>query len=816
MSRNQRLNATLTIGAALQSSVRRNLDVVGRGLKQVGSEISTINTRKRELDKQRRVLERQGESVTELDKEYQKLNDTLRGLEDRQRRLRDVQNAAGQVGSAFSNMRSEVSRFGRRAAVVVGGAAASVFGLSNSTAKMGDEVAKSADRIGIGTDALQELRYAGERAGVGAESVDSALDSMNRNIGQAEQGLGRARKSFDELNLSAEELGRMSAEERFLTIVDSLEEVESATKRAALEQTIFGENLITMTREGRDGINKLREDARALGIIIPEDAARGAEDFQDALHDARESVRGLRNTIGSELMPVVGDAMKDFTGYLRDNRESVERFAKALGEGMREALPVVRDIGSGLATIGRKVGDGISKLAEFVGGWDRLGGIIGTVFAGKALASIGTFAWSLGRLGWAVGALVGTNGLAKVAKGIGLVGKAILKNPIGLAILAVAGGAWLIKKNWESISEWFARLWDNVGDIFKGAGELIAGIFTLDMERAKDGSLAIWEAYQASWETIWAGITGTAEYAWEKGIAPLLDRMGALDWVEEKWASFNAFIGEGMTEALKMGEVAWERFSDALSKIVDWLGERFQWLLDRLAPILNAGPALREIGGNARDAVKERAGAAVDYVADTRVGRWVSGLRKGDPQERAVGGTFSSARPLLVGEQGAELLFPNRGGFIATNRQLKDMAGKVARIGAVSAALGTSAVPAAAAPDFAQDVPDAIRIPAALAPDMLRDAPGALRIPAAAAPDFAQDVPEVMQTPSALSEVAIAAPRQSEGSREPANHSVSIGDIHIHAAPGMDGRALFAEFERELKRRGRSALYDIGATRPGG
>ena len=769
MSRNQRLNATLTIGAALQSSVRRNLDVVGRGLKQVGSEISTINTRKRELDKQRRVLERQGESVTELDKEYQKLNDTLRGLEDRQRRLRDVQNAAGQVGSAFSNMRSEVSRFGRRAAVVVGGAAASVFGLANSTAKMGDEVAKSADRIGIGTDALQELRYAGERAGIGAESVDSALDSMNRNIGQAEQGLGRARKGFDELGLSAEELGRMSAEERFLTIVDSLEEVESATKRAALEQTIFGDNLINMTREGRDGINKLREDARALGIIIPEDAARGAEDFQDALHDARESVRGLRNTIGSELMPVVGDAMKDFTGYLRDNRESVERFAKALGEGMREALPVVRDIGSGLATIGRKVGDGISKLAEFVGGWDRLGGIIGTVFAGKALASIGTFAWSLGRLGWAVGALVGTNGLAKVAKGIGLVGKAILKNPIGLAILAVAGGAWLIKKNWESISEWFARLWDNVGDIFKGAGELIAGIFTLDMERAKDGSLAIWEAYQASWETIWAGITGTAEYAWEKGIAPLLDRMGALDWVEEKWASFNAFIGEGMTEALKMGEVAWERFSDALSKIVDWLGERFQWLLDRLEPILKAGARLREIGSNIRDS-----GARFNPFSDD-----FDPLNRG-AQERAVGGTFSSARPLLVGEQGAELLFPDRGGFIATNRQLKDMAGKVARIGAVSAALGTSAVPAAAAPDFAQDVP------------------------------------EVMQTPSALSEVAIAAPRQSEGSREPANHSVSIGDIHIHAAPGMDPRAIAIEVQRELRRAQRGALYDTASYRPGG
>jgi uncharacterized protein YoxC len=605
MARNQKLNATLTIGAALQGSVRRNLDVVGRGLKQVGAEISTLTARKRELDKQRDVLERQGKSVADLDREYKQLNETLARLEDRQRRLRNVQNAVAGVGSSFTNMTGEVTRFARRATVVVGGASAAIFGLANSTATLGDDVAKTADRLGVGIEALQEFRYAGERTGIGAAAVDAAFETMNKNIGQATMGLGRSRKAFKQLGLEVDALARMSADERFEAIADALAGVENEAQRAALTAQIFGSDIGNLTRNGSAGIRGLRDDARSLGFALSETAARNAEDFKDALLDAQLGAQGLKNTIGAELMPVVTDVMRDFTGWLRENREPVREFAQRLGDGLREAVPVIGQIVSGLTSVSAKVGRGIAQVAEFVGGWDRLGAIIGTVFAGKAIASVVTFGFALGKLIWAVGALVAPAALPAVAVALKAIGAALVANPIGAAIMAIALGAGLIIANWDKI--------------------------------------------RPHLEPLFAWFNSALEFARDNVVTPFF---------------------EAIDSGVAAGIAAWERFRDALGAIVDWLGKKFQWLLDKLQPILNAGTKLREIGGSI-------VGGVTGFFSSDEPSAGSGGRRK---QERAVGGSFAGGRPLLVGERGAELMFPDRGGFIATNRQLQGMAERVAQI----------------------------------------------------------------------------------------------------------------------------------------
>ncbi len=626
MARNQKLNATLTIGAALSGSVRRNLDVVGRGLKQVGGEISAITARKRELDKQRAVLERQGKSVGDLDREYKELNETLRRLEDRQRRLRNVQQAAAGVGTAFTNMTGEVTRFARRATVVVGGASAAIFGLANSTATLGDDVAKTADRLGVGIEALQEFRYAGERTGVGAAAVDAAFEQMNKGIGDAVNGMGRARNALAELNLDANELAQMDADERFMAIADALEGVENAAERSALSARLFGTDLSNLTRGGSEGIRALRDDARSLGFALSEDAARNAEGFKDALLDAQLGVQGLRNTIGAELMPVVTDVMQEFTGWLRENREPVTDFAQRLGDGLREAVPVIGQIVSGLTDVSARVGRGIAQVAEFVGGWDRLGAIIGTVFAGKAIMSVANFGFALGKLVWAVGALVAPVALPMVKAAIIGIGTALKANPIGLAITLIALAAGLIIKNWDKI--------------------------------------------RPHLEPIFEWFNGALLWARDNVVTPFF---------------------EAIDSGVAMGVAAWERFREGLGRVVDWLGERFQWLLDKLQPILDAGGRLREIGGNISSTA-----ARFNPFGDN-----FDPLNRG-AQERAVGGSFSGGRPLLVGERGAELMFPNRGGFIATNRQLQSMAERVAQIRDV--AFGGMQQAAQAAQQIALDV----------------------------------------------------------------------------------------------------------------
>ncbi|HHK9555511.1 TPA: hypothetical protein ACQZHX_004964, partial [Enterobacter sichuanensis] len=42
------------------------------------------------------------------------------------------------------------------------------------------------------------------------------------------------------------------------------------------------------------------------------------------------------------------------------------------------------------------------------------------------------------------------------------IGRALLMNPIGLAITAVAAAAYLIYRNWGAVSSWFKQRWADI------------------------------------------------------------------------------------------------------------------------------------------------------------------------------------------------------------------------------------------------------------------------------------------------------------------------------------------------------------------
>lgn len=55
-----------------------------------------------------------------------------------------------------------------------------------------------------------------------------------------------------------------------------------------------------------------------------------------------------------------------------------------------------------------------------------------------------------------------------------ILGRALLLNPIGLAITAIAGGAYLIYKYWGPISNFFKNLWNGIVDGFRTAVKVIS------------------------------------------------------------------------------------------------------------------------------------------------------------------------------------------------------------------------------------------------------------------------------------------------------------------------------------------------------
>jgi len=249
-------------------------------------------------------------------------------------------------------------------------------------------------------------------------------------------------------------------------------------------------------------------------------------------------MKGMKNVIGAELQPAITSLMKDLFGWMKENKAQVKSFANEFGERLKAAIPVIKDVAVGFASMAKGIGTITRHMAGFVGGFDNLGMILAFVFAMKPVMAILAFGKSIAVATHAVlgfsGALpymqaglsktllgakwlgaglktilpkagllflkfgkgmvsilgVASKALWAFTAGLAKMGIALLANPItwivaGIAA-AVAGAAYLIYKNWDGISGWFSDRWKDVKTAFAGG---LAGVGKLLMNWSPFGLL---------------------------------------------------------------------------------------------------------------------------------------------------------------------------------------------------------------------------------------------------------------------------------------------------------------------------------------
>lgn len=413
-------------------------------------------------------LKKMGTAEAELDRRTAK---TTRTLDKQQRtlaRLNNLKLKAGALGGAFQDARSGIAGLAK-GGLAVGAGLGGLFAITNATAGLGDSSAKTADRLGLEIEALQELRYAGERSGIATANVDKSIEQLGKRTGEAVQGLGQARYAFEELGLSATDLKSLKPDETLGVLADRLMGVENQTERLALANQLFGRSggqMLIMMKNGSAGLEELRENARQTGYVLGEQAARDSETFKDVLLDTELTLKGLRNTLGVELMPVFTDAMRTFGTWVRSNRELVKSFSADFAQGFKEAIPTILNTTKGLAAALGTVGAFTGFLADLAGGFDNLGIALGTIFIAKHVFSFLMLAKAL--LGVAGTAISLAPAILNIGGALAAVGKLLVLNPIGLAVTAIAGAAFLIWKYWTPITGFFKRLWDGVKRTFDG------------------------------------------------------------------------------------------------------------------------------------------------------------------------------------------------------------------------------------------------------------------------------------------------------------------------------------------------------------
>lgn len=202
---------------------------------------------------------------------------------------------------------------------------------------------------------------------------------------------------------------------------------------------------------------------------------------------------------GQAALGLTGASAESFSDNLNAQAEAAGATEEAF-ERMEQGIgPALDKIKARLGVAFIELGTAIAPAVETFG--VLLADIIGLLadLPGPLSAAI------LGFVGLAGGFIALAGPITKAVSLIGTIGKAfgaltslLAANPIILIALAIAGAAFLIYKNWDSIVEFFEGVWEGVQDAFQSFIDFVQ---------------PLWEDFVGFLDGIWEAITGVIETA---------------------------------------------------------------------------------------------------------------------------------------------------------------------------------------------------------------------------------------------------------------------------------------------------------------
>ncbi len=256
------------------------------------------------------------------------------------------------------------------------------------------------------------------------------------------------------------------------------------------------------------------------------------------------SSRDLAITLGDQLAPSFISLTQELLPLIQGTKHWVAAHPQFVSGAFKliSALLAIK-----IATVGLKLGLNL-LISPFVNVWKT------TVLLRTNWHRLATALGEGGKLRWLVtgfsrltsgglklskvlaGSLV--RGFMSAARAVLWIGRALMMNPIGLVITAVAAAAYLIYRNWGAVSGWFKQRWADIQEAFNGG---IVGTGKLLINWSPAGLL--YKAFAAALK--YFGVALPAKFTDFGG--HLID--GLINGIKSKWGSLKSSV-TGMGDSI--------------------------------------------------------------------------------------------------------------------------------------------------------------------------------------------------------------------------------------------------------------------------
>lgn len=406
-----------------------------------------------------------------------------------------------------------------------------------------------------------------------------------------------AAKALDQLGIKVKD-----AQGNMRPLPDLLEEIHDRTKKMGNVQ--------------RGGLLKhiAGEEAGAAMTVLTQQAGSGElQALIATLREAQGEAAATAKTMGDNL---VGDLDELSSGWEDLGIQLQEQQNGALRGLVQSVTGLVGSI-KAWTVANPELTSGLVRVAAVLAVVIAAGGAL-TLTLASILGPIVMVRFGLSMLGIKGGgalsllAKVGGSAFSMLARGFLAFSRLLLLNPIGLAITAIALGAYLIIKYWEPIRQFFAGLWGQIRSAFdQGVGAVVAllvnwsplgwiykawaGVLRylgvevpgslseagMAMLRALgEGASRAWASVQALFTRLWsgliqgadlvvkywqpirqffAGLWGQVRSAFDQGVGgvtTLLVNWSPLGWVYKAWAGVMRYLGVELPSSLSEAGMA--------------------------------------------------------------------------------------------------------------------------------------------------------------------------------------------------------------------------------------------------------------------
>jgi len=354
--------------------------------------------------------------------------------------------------------------------------------------------------------------------GATAEVAGTATNAMIRELAIATQQPKRFQAGLKALGLEAEALQSGMAENATGTLQQVLDAINKLPKAEQLGVTtqLFGKEFGDDAAKLAQNIGEYRRQLDMANSTAGSGSMQREADIRAELLSARMDMAknrafNLSAALGETLRPTLVELFESFNSVIGRVTDWVKANPELAGQIIKTVAGVAAlAAGFGAVTLG---------LASFLGPF---------AMARYALTLFGIKGASLGSVLLNLGKAV----LPMVGKAILFIGRALMMNPIGLAVTAIAASAYLIYRNWEPVKAFFLGLWAEIKQGFAGG---LAGIATLILNFSPQG--LFYRAFAAL--MTYFGVELPAKFSDFGGM--LLD--GLVNGIKNKLGAVKAAIG---------------------------------------------------------------------------------------------------------------------------------------------------------------------------------------------------------------------------------------------------------------------------------